>query len=574
MRTLMRSSSLARPSGLLLSTYRSYASLDSQSSMNSKTSQNGSLASEQTQNLKSFNSSSTLASSSNNFNSESLGKQNQDADSSSTTTIHLKVKLNNQSLDKSTDATTAGSKQSAEEYIDEADIPRVTPVTNKAHFSEPPPAIDDSDISLENLKKTVIEEKLRLLNSNSGPIIRKSSKQPKITAQQAQSYLDLNAIPYEKISSFSDLPVDFGYNQHMAIDNQLKEKLRSILWKFNAPIKYAFAYGSGVFSQGKASDSTKPQVDMIFGVSYTQHWHSLNMRQNPHHYSFLRHFGSGLVSKVQDNLGSGVYFNPFVEIDGIKIKYGVVNIDTLLTDLTNWNTLYLAGRLHKPVKILRDEPRIRFTNQANLISALRTALLILPEKFSELDLYRTLAGISYMGDLRTTFKGLENPNKVENIVQNQFLNFRNLYSPLLDILPNVKLNSSAAFALDSNRDIGVATMAQDMDPIKRGNMVVRLPNDFRNRLYQRYQSKYQRIESDFSVKNLDILDPSKNVRRDGTAFDRAIASDPELPQIISNVIRNTVAWPSFTQSVKGILTAGIGRSVKYALAKLNKAQSK
>jgi Phosphatidate cytidylyltransferase, mitochondrial len=57
------------------------------------------------------------------------------------------------------------------------------------------------------------------------------------------------------VKTFSQLPTNFGANQHISIDDALKEKLRSILWKFNAPIRYAFAYGSGVFQQANADDS-------------------------------------------------------------------------------------------------------------------------------------------------------------------------------------------------------------------------------------------------------------------------------------------------------------------------------
>lgn len=457
-------------------------------------------------------------------------------------------------------------------------IPLVTPVTNKAHISEPPPPIEEdgtlfSPVKSEALQKQS-EEELKAFVLN---LKQTSSKLNAYTTAHSDldlrkrnyKYVEKNISSYENIASFSNLPLEFGYNQHISIDNDMREKLRSILWKFHAPIKYAFAYGSGVFSQGKASDASKPQVDLIFGVSYTEHWHSLNMRQNPEHYSSLSWLGSGAVSFVQDKLGSGVYFNPYVEIDGVKIKYGVVNVNTLLSDLNNWDSLYLAGRLHKPVKILRDEPRIRFVNQANLISALRTALLTLPEEFSELDLYTTLAGISYMGDPRMAFG--ENPHKVRNIVNSQFLNFRSLYSPILDVLPNVELRDSASFALESNPKVGVATMRQDMSPVRRGNMVVRLPHDFREKIYRRYQSKYDRVGSENEA--AELVENENSHVRIGTSFDRSIANDPELAKQVSRAIKSTVYWPSFSQSCKGVLTAGVGRSVKYALEKISKARS-
>ncbi|KAK8068439.1 hypothetical protein PG996_007551 [Apiospora saccharicola] len=47
-------------------------------------------------------------------------------------------------------------------------------------------------------------------------------------------------------------------------------------------------------------------------------------------------------------------------------------------NLRDWNTLYLASRLHKPFKILRDDPPVRMANQINLLDAVRTALLMLP----------------------------------------------------------------------------------------------------------------------------------------------------------------------------------------------------
>lgn len=315
-------------------------------------------------------------------------------------------------------------------------------------------------------------------------------------------------------------------------------------------------------------------IDFIFGVSYTQHWHSLNLQQHRDHYSAIGSLGSSFVSRVQDNYGAGVYFNPYVTVNGTLIKYGVVNLDTLCRDLSEWDTLYLAGRLQKPVKILRDDPRVRLANQINLISAVRTALLLLPSDFTEQDLYGTIAGLSYLGDPRMALPA-ENPNKIANIVKYQLPNFRRLYAPLIENLPNVAFRDSRCSSPGwmENRDTN-ATLAQDMDPKKRGNMVRRLPRSFRARLYFRYQSKFQIPQREFDkmLEESDDKDPTRVKKQQGSAFDQRIAADrqEDLRKEVRRAIKSTVQWPSVTQSLKGILTTGLVKSVRYVREKIAK----
>lgn len=379
----------------------------------------------------------------------------------------------------------------------------------------------------------------------------------------------------------------------MVINEQFKEALRQVLWQFRAPIRYAFAYGSGVFPQSESGSSSKPNlhpnpdpvissvqkgpgkmIDFIFGVSYTQHWHSLNLQQHRNHYSAVGSLGSSFVSRIQDDWGAGVYFNPYITANGILIKYGVVNLDTLCRDLAQWDTLYLAGRLQKPVKILRDDPRVRLANQINLISALRTALLLLPPTFTEQDLYGTIAGISYLGDPRMSLPA-ENTNKVANIVRHQLPNFRRLYAPLIENMPNVAFQdprcSSPKWADDPETN---ATLAQDMDPIKRGNMVRRLPKSFREKLYFQYQSKFQIPQLEFNrmLEASNDEDPTHVKRKQGGIFEQRVAGDEQqaLRREVSEVIKRTIRWPSASQSLKGIVTAGIRRSWRYFMEKVQK----
>lgn len=49
-------------------------------------------------------------------------------------------------------------------------------------------------------------------------------------------------------SNIPDSP-DFGTNQYMNINEELKQQLKNVVSQFNAPVRYAVAYGSGVFHQ-------------------------------------------------------------------------------------------------------------------------------------------------------------------------------------------------------------------------------------------------------------------------------------------------------------------------------------
>ncbi|KAF2721270.1 mitochondrial matrix Mmp37 [Polychaeton citri CBS 116435] len=434
--------------------------------------------------------------------------------------------------------------------------------------------------------------------------------------------------PDFSIRTFSQLPHRFfGYNQHIRINEDFKEALRQILWQFKAPIRYAFAYGSGVFSQ-KPSDkggldtdySPHPNppkaveewqkggakiIDFIFGVSHSQHWHSLNLGQHSDHYSGLKYlpYKSAAISGIQDKFGAGVYFNPYITVNGVMIKYGVVNLDTLCTDLTDWSTLYLAGRLQKPVKILRDDPRVRLANQVNLISALRTALLMLPETFTERQLYEQIAGLSYLGDLRmNSYIGGENPQKISNIVGAQLPSFRQLYVPLIENLPNVNFNDHrtphelAWEKEDAIRHTGASpdlhdvlggenglNLQQDLDPVRRGNMVRRLPRQFRKKLYYQYKKKFGIPGSAFDnimERAQDEDDASDHAiggafrRREGGDFERRIAQQGDLPEMMGKAVKGTVSWPSTSQTVKSVFTAGVGRSLRYYGEKRAKSREK
>ena len=109
----------------------------------------------------------------------------------------------------------------------------------------------------------------------------------------------------------------FGNNQLLPVADSTRTLLESIVSKFNAPIRYAFAYGSGVFDQDGYSSAKKPMIDFVFAVNHPSHWHSINMSQFPGHYPlYSRALGSDFVSRVQE-ISPGLWFNTYVPMNDV-----------------------------------------------------------------------------------------------------------------------------------------------------------------------------------------------------------------------------------------------------------------
>jgi mitochondrial translocator assembly and maintenance protein 41 len=117
------------------------------------------------------------------------------------------------------------------------------------------------------------------------------------------------------------LSPSFGRNQLLKVPDTTRALLEDIVSKFNAPIRYAFAYGSGVFEQEgykpRKDISEGPMIDFIFAVTHADHWHSINMHQHPGHYPLhSRMLGSSFVSNVQE-ISPGLWFNTLVRMNGV-----------------------------------------------------------------------------------------------------------------------------------------------------------------------------------------------------------------------------------------------------------------
>lgn len=316
-----------------------------------------------------------------------------------------------------------------------------------------------------------------------------------------------------------------------------------ILSRFPPNVTFCFAYGSGVKQQlgYDVTQKKKNMIDLIFTVDNAHRWHASNLERNPEHYSGLKHLGSSFIAKYQESFGAKVFFNTLIPIpeEDVMIKYGVVCTKDLLDDLTTWSNLYLAGRLHKPVEIIRTASGSKIQNaiDSNLRAAVHAALLLLPEKFTEFELYREISNLSYAGDFRMIFG--ENKDKVNNIVRPQLEGFRNLYAPTLSHFHHV------LSLPPENSDNSVCIQDQSEKTILYHlNYLPKWP--IRRIVYRQTKGRYRQDTEDI----LTAVSKSSNYR-----------------ELVSQTLRSIVWQSSVKQSIKNIPSAGVAKSIKYSWAK-------
>ncbi|KIM43212.1 hypothetical protein M413DRAFT_444022 [Hebeloma cylindrosporum] len=197
--------------------------------------------------------------------------------------------------------------------------------------------------------------------------------------------------------------------------------------------------------------------------------------------------------------------------------------------------------MHKPLRIIKDDARVRLTQQVNLTSAVRAALLTLPEEFSETQLFERIAGISYSGDPRMLLPA-ENRGKVGNIVRVQGPQFKELYHRLVVGLPGV------------HWPIESTVIQQDVSPRARSAHLRKLPSNL-----------LTGVKSNYSRQGLN-----PELQADESAYWVHLAGDEKLPQVLTQEMSSIVRYPATIQSLKGIASVGVIKSLRYGTAKIGK----
>ncbi|KAG6642392.1 hypothetical protein I3843_09G134300 [Carya illinoinensis] len=268
-----------------------------------------------------------------------------------------------------------------------------------------------------------------------------------------------------------------------------KAELESFL-KVLPPVEFCCVYGSALHPNNRDMST---MVDYILGVSNPEQWHSQNLQMNKNHYaSWMVHLG------------------------GPKL-----------------------------VHILVDNLDIENVNSANLKAAITAALLLLPPKFTEEDLYAKICSLSYMGDLRMLFA--EDRNKVKKIVQAQFDLFQSRYRPFLEeyeAMELLRFMSSGSGQTNVSQDCGLSaarSLVSSLPPMVRSKMGVKLGQE------------------------------KKLVESGRVIHEVSIGSREEAAKCMQKVLRRTVMVSSARQAVAGLLTAGGVNAVRYLSNKMCKA---
>lgn len=318
---------------------------------------------------------------------------------------------------------------------------------------------------------------------------------------------------------------------------------------FPGDISLAFSYGSGIFPQKQNVDPESNMLDFIFVLRDPLTWHEANLKLNMKHYSSqMRIIGAQNINTLMTNYAAGIYFNTGINLHGRTVKYGLISEDRLIKDLNDWDTLYIAGRMHKPVNIFHSDfensPLLYKSLNRNLFSAVITALLLLPDKFTEHELYLTITGLSYTGDFRMTVG--EDRNKIANIVNCNFDHFQSLYQSTLKDL--CKLPASESF-LDWNDVTG--SIVQDKSPFISHEHLKNLP---------------------FCLQVLVCQHFEKNAKhaRDIEEIIKSLAVSSDIDDVVQTSLKSIVGPSSKNQSLKNLLTVDLTQSIKYSARKLSK----
>lgn len=309
-------------------------------------------------------------------------------------------------------------------------------------------------------------------------------------------------------------------------------------------VVYCFAYGANVVPADRITPTHNSIIDIVFVVNDTWGFHEKNLERNPHHYSGLKYLGASMITKVQEEYSGLVYVNT-ARMENITLRYGVIYASDFVWDLETWVDLYVAGRMLQPFVTLKSsrDPRIFDALEDNLVKAVHTALLMLPVKFTERQLYETIVQLSYDGDFSISPGQAKNISK--SIVASQFAHFHDIY---FSILLSIQLINRRLLTVEGDK----ITWVQSTDNEDIVYHLTELSTSAIVCLYRGFEKDHPGADAVDAIKNISLYTRDRRAK------------------LIRECLYNVVRRSSIAQCAKGFFTTGIIKSLYYSASKFAK----
>lgn len=286
------------------------------------------------------------------------------------------------------------------------------------------------------------------------------------------------------------------------------------------------AYGSSIGYQEGYKPNEKKQVDLIVVVDNIKKFYQENLKMNRYMYGltpriYFKHAKASTLKKA-----AGICYTTDIKYGIDSYKMGVIEKADVLEDLLEWKTFYIAGRFQKEMYTAKADKEIEEANEKNKRNALTIALILLDkEKPTLMNLYETICSLSYMGDSRKNFKA-EDPRKIQKLASGSKEHFDREYTAKTDL-----------FVVNKDETITI-----DYKKVFKG--IGELPENLKIKIADS-------IDGKISIEKLPIIREA-------------------IKEYLTTIIKKS----SMAQTLKGVKTTGIWKSLGYALAKLKKGRKK
>lgn len=198
----------------------------------------------------------------------------------------------------------------------------------------------------------------------------------------------------------------------------------------------AYGYGSGIIKQNGYTSNDDVQLDLILVVNDIKQWHLKNLELNENDYSIIgrNFFKNADTEKLKGS--TGITYLSNIRENNYTFKYGTIEKYDLQNHLYYWDSFYMPGRFQKVVFPIIETDGLKEAIKINRKNALIIAAYLLNSEYlNKKELLNMICSLSYLGDTRMKFA--ENPNKIKNIVNGSYEELLKIYNFNTDYITKI-----------------------------------------------------------------------------------------------------------------------------------------